>query len=238
MIKISSIRAYDPNDGYDEISAGEMAQLAVWRSQRFFSAGGLMERYERLGDDLVQYGDIATWLVTAEPGLNYKGAIDRFVTSVKHGGFGWRYYGKRRAVAKLIDLDGRAHQPPAKYRLRPSSLTVEMCPELMRARGSVWAQWLRTENWPVPNWLPRTLIEGKVVAEEIEQTGAPGKPSSMYLVMAEHERRVAAHRNLETITKEAEELARWKNVHHPNMPRLTEKTIRNKLYQKRKNCPK
>jgi hypothetical protein len=159
-----------------QVEAGERR----WR--RFFGADGVVERYERRGDCLVQFGDIAGWL--ASNGLSRGAAIDRFVLAAKHGIFGWRDYGpRRRGVASLIDLDGREF-PPGQYPLRPSALTVERRPELMRALRSVWAEWLRSEGWPMPEWLacsvsredrPQALLRGFRTNHEAEAEEAARK---------------------------------------------------------------
>jgi hypothetical protein len=59
-------------------------------------------------------------------------------------------------------------------------------------------------------------------------SGAPGRPTSMQLVLDEFERRALA--DLEaTVTAEAERLAHWLAATHPTAPKLTAKTIRNKI---------
>jgi hypothetical protein len=140
-------------------------ELRLRRFEKFFGAKGLCARYGKIGDDLIQFHEIAQWLVSAVPGLTYNTATARFVLAAKHGALGSRDYGpRRRAVASLIDLDGMEFAA-SQYPLRPSSLRVEMRPALMRARRSTWAAWLQNERWPVPAWLRSTLIEGVAVKE-------------------------------------------------------------------------
>jgi hypothetical protein len=121
------------------------------RGARFFNAGGLCERYERIGDELIQFHDIFQWILTAQPNINKTQVIDRFLLSVKHNEFGRRgAFGK---IDLLVDLDNR-DAPAAKYSLRPYYLSaVEARPLTMRARCSTWAAWLRNQGWPLPNWL-------------------------------------------------------------------------------------
>jgi hypothetical protein len=59
-------------------------------------------------------------------------------------------------------------------------------------------------------------------------SGAPGRPTSMQLVLDELERRASA--GLEaSASAEAEVLAAWLPKAHPSAPKLTAKTIRNKI---------
>jgi hypothetical protein len=133
-------------------------ELAVWRHKRWFMR--LHDRYERRGDQLIQFGEIVDWLTSAE--LSRSAITQRFLFSARNGGFGFRPYGcgprQRRAVERLIDLDSYSSFTPGCYVLRPSTLTVEMNPHLMRAPRSVWVQWLQAQEWPVPPELGNSLV--------------------------------------------------------------------------------
>jgi hypothetical protein len=59
-------------------------------------------------------------------------------------------------------------------------------------------------------------------------SGAPGRPSSMQLVLDKLEKRALACLEA-NVTAEAEHLARWLAATHPTAPKLTAKTIRNKI---------
>ena len=61
------------------------------------------------------------------------------------------------------------------------------------------------------------------------RTGAPGRPSSMYLVEQEHRRRFQRGVAQTHVAPEARELAEWFRAKHPNAPPLTAKTIENKI---------
>ncbi len=63
----------------------------------------------------------------------------------------------------------------------------------------------------------------------ITKTGAPGRPSSMGIVMVEFERRRAGEQCKSSRQAEANTLAAWLKETHPNMPKLSAKSIRNKL---------
>jgi hypothetical protein len=65
--------------------------------------------------------------------------------------------------------------------------------------------------------------------EHIYKTGAPGRPTSMQLVEQEHTRRVCAGETAPSIKAEARYLEKWRKDTHPAAPRLTAKTIENKL---------
>jgi hypothetical protein len=124
------------------------SELARQRWNRFFGDDGLVARFQCLGDHLVQFHQIVAWLTSTVPGLSREAVIRRFLFSVKNIGFG--RHGPRQTIERLIDLDDFSYVPRGAYSLRPSYLRVEAVPGRMRARRSVWAQWLQTQGWPVP----------------------------------------------------------------------------------------
>jgi len=60
-------------------------------------------------------------------------------------------------------------------------------------------------------------------------TGGPGRPTSMHLVELEHRDRWQRDVAQSRVAHEARELAEWFRAKHPNAPRLTAKTIENKI---------
>jgi hypothetical protein len=64
---------------------------------------------------------------------------------------------------------------------------------------------------------------------EPTKTGAPGRPSSMDLVITEFLARLRRGETATSRKEEADALAQWLAVKHPNMPACSAKTIRNKL---------
>jgi hypothetical protein len=72
------------------------------------------------------------------------------------------------------------------------------------------------------DWLDRQDLE-------IATAGAPGRPTSMYLVEREHARRIKNGEAAMGIKAEAEILAKWLKTAHPQAPRVTSQTIRNKI---------
>jgi hypothetical protein len=154
----------------DEIE--RRSEIVLRRMARFFGSDGLpitfkerppealYDRYERRDDCLIEFRDIANWLIAADPRLTRHAAIQLFVLSAKHGGFGWRQYGSRRAraVARLLDLQSFGSFAAGQYVLRPSSFMVAASPEQMRAPRSVWVQWLRMQKLPVPVELASSIV--------------------------------------------------------------------------------
>jgi hypothetical protein len=141
------------------------SQIALRRMARFFGnrlpgIESLYERFERLGDPLVEFNDIVNWLEVA--GLSREAVIQRFRSSVKFGALGWRHYGRRRAVVRLLDLASFSRFPCGQYLLRPSVLTVEMQPLQMRMPRTVCVAWLRAQGWPVPSELESSVITDHV----------------------------------------------------------------------------
>lgn len=63
-------------------------------------------------------------------------------------------------------------------------------------------------------------------------TGAPGRPTSMHLVERELDRRIAAGDSWPSKVSGAEELSEWLRINHKLAPRLTPKTIKNRLGHK------
>jgi hypothetical protein len=146
-------------------------EIALRRGARFFSDGGLCDRYERRDDYLVQFHEIVNWLTYTVPGLSRDAVIGIFRFSMKNHGFG--RHGPRQTIEQLIDLNNR-DAPAGLYPLRPSGLRAEACPEFMRARRSVWAQWIQAQGWPVPPELARSiLIEGEALELSTGQTAQP-----------------------------------------------------------------
>jgi hypothetical protein len=79
------------------------------------------------------------------------------------------------------------------------------------------------------------------VDDRRSESGAPGRPSSMYLVEARFKLRCEAGEVANTLSKEAEFLAQWLGKAHADKPPLQQKTICNRLrplyreYQKARN---
>jgi hypothetical protein len=141
------------------------SQIVLRRTARFFGnrvpgIESVYERFERLGDPLFEFNDIVNWLEVA--GLSREAVIQRFRSSVKFGALGWRHYGRRRAVLRLLDLASFSRFPCGQYPLRPSVLTVEMQPLQMRMPRAVCVAWLRAQAWPVPSELASSVITDHV----------------------------------------------------------------------------
>lgn len=76
----------------------------------------------------------------------------------------------------------------------------------------------------------------------LAKTGAPGRPSSMYLILPEFKLRADAGRLEPQLQHEAAALRHWFQAEHPDLPAPTEKTIRDRIredYRRRsKKSPK
>ena len=71
--------------------------------------------------------------------------------------------------------------------------------------------------------------------EAMQKTGAPGRPSSMYLVLAENARKDEAGEIAPTYAARARELEAWLKATHPEAPPLRWKSIRNVLSKNRRS---
>ena len=69
----------------------------------------------------------------------------------------------------------------------------------------------------------------------IRHTGPPGRPSSMHLVEAEYRARWDRGEAETSIGAEAKKLAEWFQKKHPDAPKLTPKTIANRLRDEHRN---
>lgn len=183
----------------------------------------LCEHYERRGDHLVQFGDVVRYLTTM--GLSRDVMVARFRLSVRNHEFG--RHGHRQTIERLVDLD-HPSAPAGMYSLRPSGLRAEACPELMRARRSVWAGWLQDQSWPVAPWLGRPI--GSLDADMPDKKGK-GRPSAKAVIETELRRRArATPGELKTkVGEEARALAKWVGRAHPEYvtkPKTIENNIR------------
>jgi len=150
----------------------EPHEFPLRRAARFFRDGGICERYERRGDHLVQFHDILNLLPDKVLGLSQDAIIRSFLFSAKNHWFG--RHGRRQTIEQLIDLDDFSNAPPSMYSLRPSYIRVVTYPRGMRARRSVWAQWLQAQGWPVPAELARSIV---IDAKPVEPS--PGRQTAL-----------------------------------------------------------
>ena len=79
------------------------------------------------------------------------------------------------------------------------------------------------------SWLDALRRQLGVQEQQVAKTGAPGRPSSMHLALAEHRRRLENKLCEGSRTAEAKALAEWLKLTHPDEPPLTYKTILNTL---------
>jgi hypothetical protein len=70
------------------------------------------------------------------------------------------------------------------------------------------------------------------------RTGAPGKPSAIQLIVAEHQRRVDSGEVIDGVGEEAEHLKHWVDVEYPDAPPITAKTIENRINEAHRHRPR
>jgi hypothetical protein len=145
----------------------EPHEIPLRRCARFMGelgVGGLYDAFLRIkNDELVYFGDVVDWLITAIPGLDRRAVVKRFQLGVRYCEFGFR--GRFGQTTDLLDLDNFSAALPGQYALRPfiGGRTRDSS-EQMRARKSRWATWLSSQGWPVPGWLAGApVIEGEAV---------------------------------------------------------------------------
>jgi hypothetical protein len=82
-------------------------------------------------------------------------------------------------------------------------------------------------------WSKLTVLKSDVAKcwpfADVFRTGAPGRPTPIHLIVAEHRRRLDSGEAEITTTAEAKHLADWLKLAHPNAPPLTPKTIQNRI---------
>lgn len=147
------------------------------------------------------------------------------------------HQGKRERVPPEtfagIDVDYPFDEPPLSRTLGPS-LYLRSYPYLddqhwrngfddsiVSRHGDHWIQLVVEkgdvrQRWPFGTSAP-------------QQSGAVGRPSSMHLIMAEFERRIARGATAAPFRAESEALATWLSTHHPDSPRAGAKAIANNI---------
>jgi hypothetical protein len=80
--------------------------------------------------------------------------------------------------------------------------------------------------------------EGPFAAPEPARTGAPGRPTSMQLILDEFERRIEAGNVTTGVASQASELRHWIVTTHPYEPHPTAKTIENRIRERYRQAQK
>lgn len=101
---------------------------------------------------------------------------------------------------------------------------------LLKRRGPKWAR-LVVMRADVANLWPFAQAGGELSDPDplTYRSGGPGRPSSMYLVEAEFQRRCGSATVDVSMAKESVYLAAWLRSAYPTAPPLTPKTIQNRL---------
>ena len=96
---------------------------------------------------------------------------------------------------------------------------------LQNRRGRHWGRLMVLKSDVAKFW----SVDGVGESAAALRTGAPGRPSSIYLVEIEFRARCARNEVESSLAQEADVLAAWLRKEHPNSPPLKAKTIKNKL---------
>jgi hypothetical protein len=96
---------------------------------------------------------------------------------------------------------------------------------LQNRRGRLWGRLMVLKSDVAKFW----SVDGVGESAAALRTGAPGRPSSIYLVEIEFRARCARNEVESSLAQEADVLAAWLRKEHPNSPPLKAKTIKNKL---------
>jgi hypothetical protein len=139
----------------------------------------LADCYAAKSDELITFRDIVALLAGPDQ-LAIRRLIDRFIAEVKIGAFpvprAGLYRDRRvKALVDLYSLDLIPSFDAGQYPLRPSVFTAHSVPLEMRARRSVWVQWIRAH----PGWsVPPSLSCGVVIDHEPTPSEQPVSPKS------------------------------------------------------------
>ena len=77
------------------------------------------------------------------------------------------------------------------------------------------------------SWIKTQVSSRRETLVELMHSGAPGRPSSMHLVIAEAKRRIAAKKLPDLKTQFGKQLSEWLKADHPGCPPVTQKTVTN-----------
>jgi hypothetical protein len=104
---------------------------------------------------------------------------------------------------------------------------------------AAFAAWLRPSAKPdaAPSPPAATAAAENPAVPPLLRTGAPGRPTSMHLIRAEHSRRLAAKEACASVSAEASHLAGWLRAAHPAAPPVTPKTIENGIREAHRSRP-
>jgi hypothetical protein len=117
------------------------------------------------------------------------------------------FYGVRSAATRLDTADDF---PKGRFLLSMVSPIVKYLDVRVDSAGI-------TDLWP------------GAMLKAAPRTGAPGRPSSMHLIVLEFDRRIAAHQIEPSLKEQAAVLCDWLAANHPESPPAGPKTIENKI---------
>lgn len=100
---------------------------------------------------------------------------------------------------------------------------------LQTRNGAEWSKLTILKSDVAKYWPFAIEAQQQDAPPPVFRTGAPGRPTPMHLVVAEHALRLKNRKAEVSVVAEAERLANWLKKMHPHLPPLTPKTIRNKI---------
>ena len=99
----------------------------------------------------------------------------------------------------------------------------------LQTRYRKWSHLMVLKSDVLRHWLFSSPENENSTIPLATKTGAPGRPSSMHLVEREYRARGDRGDTKASIGEEAKVLSEWLRSTHPDAPRLTSKTIANRL---------
>ena len=99
---------------------------------------------------------------------------------------------------------------------------------LQTRRGVEWAKLTVLKSEIAQCWPFAGAVKERIEAPTF-RTGAPGRPTPIHLVLAEHTRRLGRGETEVAVAAEAEHLRGWLRLSYPDVPLLTSKTIQNRI---------
>jgi hypothetical protein len=99
---------------------------------------------------------------------------------------------------------------------------------LQTRAGAEWSKLTVLKSDVAKSW-PFADVKHDRDEVSVFRTGAPGRPTPIHLIVAEHRRRLDNGKAEISVTAEAEHLAGWFKLAHPNAPPLAPKTIQNRI---------
>ena len=143
-------------------------------------------------------------------------------------------------ILKLSDVmgDSQVRIPEAPFRRLEQGLEEREKEESNKARRSEIAEATLKELMMVRAELQQERLKGEKLAAQVQaheqelaryRSGAPGRPGSSHLVIAEFQRRATDGQIECSLIEQARVLVEWLGSEHPGAIQITEKTVKNTI---------